>query len=132
MHACRQAHIDFFINSLPQGLDTLIGDRGIKLSGGQRQRVALARTLLRKPQLLILDEATSALDAESEHAIQQSINELKGKLTLLVISHRLSTVKMANRIVVMDNGAIIQEGTWDKLSQDEGLFQRFKGLQIVG
>jgi len=129
--ACRQANMDTFIDTLPDGIDTVIGERGLQLSGGQRQRLSLARALLKKPSILILDEATSALDAESESEIQNSIYALKGQITLIIISHRLATVKQADRIIVMDKGAIIQEGSWDQLSQQEGLFKRFKALQIL-
>ena len=134
--AAKKAQAHDFIVSLRdnvgrRGYDAHVGERGVTLSGGQRQRMVLARTLLREPEILVLDEATSALDAESEHFIQQSINDLKGKVTLIVISHRLSTVKLADRVLVMDKGSLIQEGTWDTLSDDEGLFRRFKDLQIM-
>ncbi len=127
----KQTHCLEFINQLDNGLDTIIGDRGMKLSGGQRQRLALARALLNKPDILILDEATNALDAESEAYIQKSIQDLKGKLTLLVISHRLSTVKLADNIIVMDKGKIIQQGTWSYLQSQDGLFKLFHDLQVL-
>ena len=91
----------------------------------------MARALLKKPSILILDEATSALDAESESEIQKSIHALKGQITLIIISHRLATVKTADRIIVMDKGTIIQQGNWDALSKQEGLFKLFKELQIL-
>ena len=129
--ACKQANILSFIDTLPNGLDTLIGERGLQLSGGQRQRLSLARALLKKPSILILDEATSALDAESESEIQKSIYALKGQMTLIIISHRLATVKTTDRIIVMDKGTIIQQGNWAHLSKQEGLFNLFKELQIL-
>ena len=104
----------------------------MKLSGGQRQRIALARTLMTDPELLILDEATSALDAESENVIQHSIDSFKGKKTMVIISHRLASVKLANQIVVLDNGEVIESGTWETLSKNKGLFDRFKKLQVLG
>ncbi|RAP28269.1 hypothetical protein DID78_05245 [Candidatus Marinamargulisbacteria bacterium SCGC AG-343-D04] len=129
--ACKQAHALELISQLDHQFDTIIGDRGIKLSGGQRQRLSLARALLKKPSILILDEATSALDAESEHHIHQSIKKLKGSLTLVVISHRLASVKFSDRIIVMDHGHIIEEGTWSSLSKNKGKFNRFRDLQIL-
>ena len=129
--ACKKAHCLEFIEPLADKFDTIIGDRGVKLSGGQKQRLALARELLRKPQLLILDEATSALDAQSEHYIHDSIGKLKGELTLIVISHRLATIKQADRILVLDKGSIIDDGPWKELSSKKGLFSHFKGLQLL-
>lgn len=112
-----------FVRDLPQGLDTIVGERGIRLSGGERQRIALARALLRKPRLLILDEATSALDTQHERAIQETLERLHGDLTILLIAHRLSTVRNADLIIVMEHGKLIQQGSWAKLMQEkEGLF----------
>jgi ATP-binding cassette subfamily C protein len=104
------------VHNLPQGLDTLIGDRGIRLSGGERQRIVLARALLRRPTLLILDEATSSLDNENEGKIQAAIEELHGKMTIVVIAHRLSTIKNADQIVVLEDGKIIEKGTYATLA----------------
>lgn len=116
-----------FVEQLPEGLETVLGERGIRLSGGERQRLALARALLRKPTLLILDEATSALDSFHEKQIQQSIENLHGQLTIIVIAHRLSTIRKADKIIVMDKGRIAQEGEWQMLSEDKaGLFYRLK------
>jgi ABC-type bacteriocin/lantibiotic exporter with double-glycine peptidase domain len=109
-----------FVKELPQGIDTLVGDRGIRLSGGQRQRVALARALLRKPELLILDEATSALDSESEHLIQQSIEQVAQYTTILVIAHRLSTIAKADQVYVLRQGQIVEEGSFKELSAKSG------------
>ena len=105
-----------FVKELPQGIDTLVGDRGIRLSGGQRQRIALARALLRKPELLILDEATSALDSESEHLIQQSIEQVVRDTTILVVAHRLSTIAKADQVYVLRQGRIVEEGSFKELS----------------
>ena len=114
--AAKMAFIHEFIESLPYGYDTLVGDRGVRLSGGQRQRLFIARELFRSPSLLILDEATSSLDVESERKIQKSINFLKGSITLIIITHRLSTIKNVDNIFLIDKGKIVQEGNFEKLS----------------
>lgn len=112
-----------FVKKLPKGLDTIIGDRGIRLSGGERQRIVLARAILREPSIIVLDEATSALDTENELKIQQAIENLKGKMTIIVIAHRLSTIHNADKVVVLDNGTVIQEGEFGQLSKDSrGVF----------
>jgi subfamily B ATP-binding cassette protein MsbA len=122
-----------FIEALPDGFDTQIGDRGTKLSGGQRQRLAIARELLRSPEILVLDEATSALDSESELAVQQSIDELKGRMTILIIAHRLSTVRNCDRIYVLHEGRIVEQGNFNELaSKPNGRFRRMCELQQVG
>ncbi|AJD92688.1 multidrug ABC transporter [Jeotgalibacillus malaysiensis] len=113
------ASADGFVSRLPEGLDTLIGDRGIKLSGGERQRIVLARAILRKPSVLVLDEATSSLDADSEASIQQAIEKLKGKMTILVIAHRLSTIRNADQVIVLDQGEVIQQGGFKQLAQEK-------------
>ncbi len=105
-----------FILNLPKKLDTTLGDRGIRLSGGQRQRLSLARALIRKPDLLFLDEATSSLDTESERLIQQSIDSLAGEMTIVVIAHRLSTIRNVDYIYVLEDGKLIEEGTYKQLS----------------
>jgi ATP-binding cassette subfamily C protein len=120
----RLASADRFVTQMPTGLNTVIGDRGIRLSGGERQRIALARALLRKPTLLVLDEATSALDTENERSIQRAIEQLQGKMTIVVIAHRLSTVRWVDRIIVLEEGRVVEAGLWDELvSQPEGRFQ---------
>ncbi|WHT48239.1 ABC transporter ATP-binding protein [Sporosarcina thermotolerans] len=120
-----------FIRKLPQGLDTRIGDRGIRLSGGERQRLVLARAILRQPSILILDEATSALDVENEAKIQEAIERLKGKMTIIVIAHRLSTIRNADQIVVMDAGEIIQTGDYNRLAKEkEGVFGNLLDIQM--
>jgi subfamily B ATP-binding cassette protein MsbA len=117
--ASKQASIYDFIQTLPEGFATMVGDRGVLLSGGQRQRVALARALARKPKLLILDEATSALDSESERAIQESIQALHGTITVLIIAHRLTTVQDADIILVLDKGQIVEKGAPKQLLADQ-------------
>ena len=108
-----------FVSKLPEGLDTFIGDRGVKLSGGERQRLALARALLKKPSLLILDEATSNLDSENEKRILKAIDDLHGEITILIIAHRLSTIKNADCIYLIDDGQILESGTWNELLKKE-------------
>lgn len=118
--AAQRAYCDNFIQAMPHGYDTVIGDRGIMLSGGQRQRLAIARELFKEPELLILDEATSALDSESERYIQQSIDTLKGQTTIVVIAHRLSTIKNCDYLYVLEQGKVIEEGTFAELVAREG------------
>ncbi|MFC0478400.1 ABC transporter ATP-binding protein [Robertmurraya beringensis] len=125
------ASADEFVRNLPHGLDTIIGDRGIRLSGGERQRIVLARAILRKPSILVLDEATSALDSENERKIQAAIEKLKGKMTIIVIAHRLSTIKNANQVIVLDQGRIIQTGEFNQLTLDrKGMFSQLLGKQL--
>ena len=121
-----------FLRALPQGLDTFLGEGGARLSGGQRQRIAIARALLRDAPLLLLDEATSALDAESERLVQQSLERLFENRTTLVIAHRLATVRAADRIIVMSEGRIVEEGTHDSLNRANGLYARLARLQFEG
>merc|ERR1712131_283267 len=121
-----------FINQLPDGLNTQIGESGVLLSGGQRQRLVIARALLRKPKILILDEATSALDAESEAYVQGAIDNLASeKLTLIIIAHRLATIKNANKIVLLENGSVREEGTFDELLKRDSLFSEFVHRQSL-
>ena len=115
VEASKSANIYDFIETLPNKFQTLVGERGIQLSGGQRQRIVLARILARKPQILVLDEATSALDNESEHKIQEAIKELRGKLTILIVAHRLSTVMHSDKIFVLKDGIIAEEGSPQEL-----------------
>ncbi|GFZ96670.1 ABC transporter ATP-binding protein [Blastomonas marina] len=128
--AARAAHADGFLQDLPQGLDTFLGEGGARLSGGQRQRIAIARALLRDAPILLLDEATSALDAESERAVQQALEALMQNRTTLVIAHRLATVRAADRIVVMEDGRIVEQGTHAELSDNGGLYARLAALQF--
>jgi ATP-binding cassette subfamily C protein len=118
-----------FVRRLPNGLDTAIGERGIQLSGGERQRLALARALVAAPRLLILDEATSHLDAENERQIQMAIEHLHGRLTVVVIAHRLSTVRNADQIVVLDDGRVVETGSWDALHQRDSRFRQLVHAQ---
>jgi ABC-type multidrug transport system fused ATPase/permease subunit len=113
------------VNRLPLGLDTVLGDRGIRLSGGERQRLALARALLRKPTMLVLDEATSSLDSQNEQLIQGALERLHGEMTVVIIAHRLSSVRFANQIVVLKEGSVAEMGKWEELCQREaGLFRQ--------
>ena len=127
--AARLAHCDRFIEDLPKGYDTGIGDKGVRLSGGQRQRLALARALIREPDMLILDEATNSLDSESEQAIQTALAGLHRSMTLVSIAHRLSTVQAADSIVVLENGRIAEQGTAADLRRQGGLFAHLELLQ---
>lgn len=128
--AARAANAESFLRSLPQGLDTFLGEDGARLSGGQRQRIAIARALLRDAPILLLDEATSALDAESERLVQDALERLMEARTTLVIAHRLATVRKADRIVVMDHGRIAEEGTHGLLAGAGGLYARLASLQF--
>jgi subfamily B ATP-binding cassette protein MsbA len=127
--AVRMAHLEDLVNSLPAGLDTVVGERGTMLSGGQRQRLAIARALVRNPKILILDEATSSLDTVSEREVQAALNEAQQGRTALVIAHRLSTIRNADQIVALDEGNVVQQGTWDELAANPGMFARL--LQIT-
>ncbi len=128
--ACRAARIHDLISSLPDGYDTVVGERGYRLSGGEKQRVAIARVLLKSPSIVILDEATSHLDTESEHAIQQALTAALAGRTALVIAHRLSTIVNADRIIVIDDGRIVEEGTHGDLLDREGLYSDLYRTQL--
>ncbi|HVY98761.1 MAG TPA: ABC transporter transmembrane domain-containing protein [Dongiaceae bacterium] len=128
--AARAAHADEFLDRLPQGYDTFLGERGVRLSGGQRQRIAIARAILRNPALLLLDEATSALDAESERVVQKALDEVMQGRTTIVIAHRLSTVLKCDRILVMDRGRVDAIGTHAELTRQGGLYARLAALQF--
>ncbi len=129
--AARAANALDFLESLPDGLATFLGEKGVRLSGGQRQRLAIARAILRNPPVLLLDEATSALDAESERAVQSALETLSAGRTTLVIAHRLATVKKADRIVVIEDGRIVAEGKHDALIREGGLYARLASLQFT-
>ncbi|MDX5335680.1 MAG: ATP-binding cassette domain-containing protein, partial [Marinobacter sp.] len=128
--AARIAHADEFIQALPQGYDTPLGDAGLGLSGGQKQRLAIARALLADAPILLLDEATSALDAQSEHLIQQAMPALTAGRTTLVIAHRLATVRDADRIAVLEQGRLLAVGSHDELMRDNELYRRLASLQF--
>jgi len=132
IQACRQANADEFISKLPEGYHTLVGDRGVRLSGGQVQRIALARAILRRPELLILDEATSALDTYSERLIQQAIEAIAKETTVVIIAHRLSTVINANYIYVLKSGRVVEEGGYAELIAKNSHFNEMVRLQNLG
>jgi len=128
-NAAKNAYADEFIEQLPQGYFTTLGDRGVKLSGGQRQRIALARAICKNPDILILDEATSALDSESEKIIQRSINAIKNKYTIIMVAHRLSTIENADTIFVIEKGSILENGTHEQLLLKKGTYARYYAMQ---
>jgi ATP-binding cassette subfamily B protein len=130
--ACQIAQAHDFIQQLPKGYFTTVGERGVRLSGGQRQRIGIARALIVNPDVLVFDEATSSLDYESERAIQVAMRSLFGTRTLIIIAHRLSTVRDADKIVVLDQGSIAQIGSHDELLEEGGLYQRLHALQESG
>ena len=127
--AAKRAYAHEFIQQLPEGYETRIGDRGWNLSGGQRQRLALARAILTKPEILILDEATSSLDSESEQLIQRYLNDIRGTCTIVVVAHRLSTIQSADKIVVLQDGKIVEEGDWDSLLSEAGVLANYQNIQ---
>ncbi len=129
--AARAAHAHEFIDAWPQGYETFLGERGQRLSGGQRQRLAIARALVKNPSLLLLDEATASLDAESERLVQEALDNLSQNRTVLVIAHRLATVRRADRILVIDQGRLVAEGRHDELVRDNALYRRLARLQFL-
>jgi ATP-binding cassette subfamily B protein len=127
--AAHAAHVDEFVDQLPDGYETAVGEFGTLLSGGQRQRITIARAILKDPSILVFDEATSSLDAKTEKTVQDAIDTLRGDRTVFVIAHRLSTIRNADRIVVIDQGRVVQEGTHEALMAESGLYREFVSLQ---
>ena len=130
--AAQKSGLHEFIESLPDGYGTVVGDRGVRLSGGQKQRLGLARALVHHPVVLILDEATSALDSESEQYVLDAIKALHGEMTILMIAHRLSTVKNADQIYVLEEGKVVENGTWTELLAKKTRFSALWDLQQAG
>jgi subfamily B ATP-binding cassette protein MsbA len=129
VEAARQAYALEFIQQLPEGFNTQLGDRGVRLSGGQRQRLAIARALLRDPEILILDEATSALDSVSERLIQESLEKLSMGRTVIAIAHRLSTITRADQVVVLEQGRIVEQGKYQELLEQRGRLWKYHQMQ---
>ena len=129
--AARAANALGFIETFPNGLDTLVGERGVRLSGGQKQRIAIARAILEDPAILVLDEATSALDSESEHLVQEALERLMEGRTTLVIAHRLSTVRDADEVVVLDGGRVVERGPHEALLARDGLYRKLVERQMA-
>jgi ABC-type multidrug transport system fused ATPase/permease subunit len=128
--AVRAAYVDEFVDQLADGYDTQVGEFGLRLSGGQRQRITIARAILRNPALLVFDEATSALDAKTERTVQNAIDALRGNRTVFIIAHRLSTIRGADRIVVLERGRVLQNGSHDELMAEGGLYRELVRLQL--
>jgi subfamily B ATP-binding cassette protein MsbA len=127
--AAKAANAHDFIMELPEGYNTMLGDRGVNISGGQRQRIAIARAILKDPRILVLDEATSALDMESERVVQEALNRLMIGRTSIIIAHRLSTIKNADRIIVLDKGKLAEDGTHEELMGKNGLYAHLYQIQ---
>ena len=124
--------VDEFVKNLPNGYETFVGERGVKLSGGQRQRIAIARAILKNSKILLLDEATSALDSESELAVQVGLEELMKNKTTIAIAHRLSTLRKMDRLIVIDKGTIVEDGSHQELLEKNGLYASLWNSQVGG
>jgi len=129
--AARRAHAHEFIERLPNSYETLVGERGVRLSGGQRQRLAIARVVLKAPRILILDEATSSLDTESEQLVEEALGNLMEGRTTLIIAHRLRTVQRADRLLVLERGCVVEEGSHEELLLQDGLYSRLYRGQLI-
>jgi ABC-type multidrug transport system fused ATPase/permease subunit len=130
-NAAKLANVDEFVQKLPEGYDTIIGEKGAGLSGGQKQRLAIARAILKNPAILILDEATSALDTVSEHYVQEALDRVMESRTTVTIAHRLSTIRNADKIVVLREGLIMQQGTHDELMKQPGIYRDMYTVQAA-
>ena len=130
VEACKTACLDEFVNSLPEGYDTMIGEGGINLSGGERQRLAIARALVQKTEIILFDEATSALDNETQSSIKQAIDNMKNEYTILIIAHRLSTVINSNKILLVEDGTIVDEGTHEELLKNSKTYHQLYDAEL--
>ena len=130
LNAIESSNLNNLIEKLPKGLNTIIGENGVKLSGGEKQRVSIARAIIKNPEILILDEATASLDSESEKKVHQAIDNIIKNRTVIIIAHRLSTIINANKILVIKNGKIIEEGTHSELSKKNGEYKKLYELQF--
>ncbi|MCK5476987.1 MAG: ATP-binding cassette domain-containing protein, partial [Candidatus Aenigmarchaeota archaeon] len=132
MNVSKISHVHEFVKKFPKQYDTIVGEKGLKLSGGQRQRIGIARALVVNPAILVFDEATSSLDSVSEKAIQKAIKDISGKCTMIIIAHRLSTIKKADKIIVMDKGRIVEEGTHKTLlAKKDSLYRKLYESQDI-
>ena len=132
VEVAKLANAHDFIMKLPDGYNTIVGEKGVTLSGGEKQRISLARALYKNPEILILDEATSALDSESEKVILDAIGKIKNKYTIIAIAHRLSTIENADRIIAIEKGKIVESGTHERLMQEKGIYWKYYSMQFDG